>query len=71
MGYNVQIYLGAGSGLGFSYLFSDKVFAAEGGHVRFSIENEFELEFAQFYKNKVNSPHHLSNDRVISGAGIR
>lgn len=45
MGYNVQVYLGAGSGLGFSYLFGNKVFAAEGGHVRFPVENEFELEF--------------------------
>ena len=50
VGERTSVYLGAGTGLGFGYLYNKTVFSSEGGHLRFAPESPFELEFFDYCK---------------------
>lgn len=71
VGERTSVYLGAGTGLGVGFLYGKTVFSSEGGHVRFTPENAFELEFEEFCKRSVNSMDHMSAERAVAGPGIR
>lgn len=70
-GERTSVYLGAGTGLGFGYLYKTTVFSSEGGHIRFAPESPFELEFFDFCKRQTKSLKHMSVERAVSGPGIK
>ncbi len=64
----------AGSGLGEAGLYWDGFrhhpFACEGGHTEFAPKNDLEVELLQYLMKKYGHQH-VSNERILSGPGVR
>jgi glucokinase len=71
--HNPIAVIGAGTGLGQSFLIPDKknyqVFATEGGHTDFAPRNSLEWELLEYIKAKYQLER-VSVERIVSGMGI-
>lgn len=63
----LKVTVGAGTGLGLSWMHNGTVFATEGGHIDFAPTSHKQLELLEFMMHK---KQHVSYERLLSGAGL-
>ena len=67
--------VGAGTGLGECFLTPDEhgqysCFPSEGGHVEWAPRTDLEIKMLQYLKDRFQSKHRVSVERVVSGTGL-
>jgi glucokinase len=68
---NVSVAVGAGTGLGVSWLLTGRhgvqAYASEGGHIQFAPANEEQIQLLRFMRKRFV---HVSCERLLSGDGL-